>query len=388
MPFADFIALRGAAAILLLFLAAALLRDGWRVAAARYGAALALSGACSVVTATPEFCAPGSLWLIPFQIGAFGGEALLWLFAAALFDDEFEESWRYGAIWAAMVAMPFVARSLHSSAMAWIHAGFVFGFAGLAFWLALSGRSGDLVEGRRRFRIVFVAAIGSYIATVNLLDLGFDAAAPITIRLVQNAVLLAIALGAGWSVLIVNRDGPLLSLAPSARRRVAAAAPAASPALGDSEGVLLDALRDIMERQRAYREEGLTITALAARLGTQEYRLRRLINQKLDHRNFSEFLNRYRLSEITAALGDPAQAEVSILTIALDAGFGSIGPFNRAFKAHTGQTPTEYRRAQLADSGIGQHSSERGQRDSETSERARTTPSRVLPQRAESRPPI
>ena len=41
---------------------------------------------------------------------------------------------------------------------------------------------------------------------------------------------------------------------------------------------------------------------------------------------------------------DPAQAEVPILTIALDAGFQSLGPFNRAFKAVTGVTPTEYRR--------------------------------------------
>ena len=52
--------------------------------------------------------------------------------------------------------------------------------------------------------------------------------------------------------------------------------------------------------------------------------------------------------EAEAALGDPAQAAVPILTIALDAGFGSIGPFNRAFKAHTGVTPSEYRRARAA----------------------------------------
>ena len=49
----------------------------------------------------------------------------------------------------------------------------------------------------------------------------------------------------------------------------------------------------------------------------------------------------------TAALADPTQAEVPVLTIALDAGFGSIGPFNRAFKAYAGLTPTEYRRAHL-----------------------------------------
>jgi AraC-like DNA-binding protein len=72
-----------------------------------------------------------------------------------------------------------------------------------------------------------------------------------------------------------------------------------------------------------------------------------LINAQLGHRNFSAFVNGYRLAEAEAALADPGQAEIPILTIALDAGFGSIGPFNRAFKAHTGLTPTEYRRTRV-----------------------------------------
>jgi AraC-like DNA-binding protein len=38
---------------------------------------------------------------------------------------------------------------------------------------------------------------------------------------------------------------------------------------------------------------------------------------------------------------------VPVLTIAMDAGFQSIGPFNRAFRAQTAMTPTEYRRAAL-----------------------------------------
>jgi hypothetical protein len=36
---------------------------------------------------------------------------------------------------------------------------------------------------------------------------------------------------------------------------------------------------------------------LSAKLSVPEYRLRRLINQKLGHRNFSAFVNGYRLSE-------------------------------------------------------------------------------------------
>jgi AraC-like DNA-binding protein len=47
---------------------------------------------------------------------------------------------------------------------------------------------------------------------------------------------------------------------------------------------------------------------------------------------------------------DPTQKQVPVLTIAMDAGFQSIGPFNRAFKVATGQTPTEFRRDALAGS--------------------------------------
>ena len=52
----------------------------------------------------------------------------------------------------------------------------------------------------------------------------------------------------------------------------------------------------------------------------------------------------YRVADAKAALSDPSQCEVPVLTIAMDSGFQSLGPFNRAFKADTGLTPTEYRR--------------------------------------------
>jgi AraC-like DNA-binding protein len=103
-----------------------------------------------------------------------------------------------------------------------------------------------------------------------------------------------------------------------------------------------------MEEDKVYREEGFGVTGLAVRLGIPEYRLRRLINQRLGHRNFTAFVNIYRLAETMAALADSGQAEVPILTIALDAGFQSLGPFNRAFKAHVGMTPSEYRRASIS----------------------------------------
>ena len=113
---------------------------------------------------------------------------------------------------------------------------------------------------------------------------------------------------------------------------------------------LLRRLDRLMSLERIYRQEGLTIAMLAAKLDVPQHRLRQAINEGLGHRNFNAFLNRYRIDEAKAALADPSQRDVPVLTIAMDAGFQSIGPFNRAFKADTGLTPTEFRRDALAES--------------------------------------
>ncbi|MEL6572420.1 MAG: AraC family transcriptional regulator [Pseudomonadota bacterium] len=94
-----------------------------------------------------------------------------------------------------------------------------------------------------------------------------------------------------------------------------------------------------------WREEGLTIGALASKLAVPEHRLRRAINQGLGHRNFSSFINRARIDAACKVLSNPAQMNVTVLEIAYDVGFSSVGPFNRAFRAEVGQSPTEYRRA-------------------------------------------
>jgi len=113
------------------------------------------------------------------------------------------------------------------------------------------------------------------------------------------------------------------------------------------DDALVERLRAHMTANLSWRDETLTIAALAAQLGEQEYRLRRAINGALGHRNFAQFLNGYRLAEVKSALADPAQREVPIITIALDAGFGSLGPFNRAFREAERMKPSEFR-ARLA----------------------------------------
>ena len=164
--------------------------------------------------------------------------------------------------------------------------------------------------------------------------------------------MLTIAVLAGWGVFQPLPVGPPVAAtradAPGAAATVARIGP---PADGDRDAIapwLSRRLEHLMAVERVYRQEGLSIAVLAAKLDLPEYRLRQVINESLGYRNFNAFLNRYRLDDARAALADASQRDVPVLTIAIDAGFQSIGPFNRAFKADTGLTPTEFRRDALA----------------------------------------
>jgi len=127
--------------------------------------------------------------------------------------------------------------------------------------------------------------------------------------------------------------------------RLTPSAPAAVP-LETSPAVAR--LTQAMTEERLYRREGLTLAELAETLGVREPALRHQINQELGYRNFNDFLHHFRLNEATVRLVDE---DLPILTIALECGYGSIGPFNRTFKQRMGMTPSEYRGASRLSKG-------------------------------------
>ena len=200
-------------------------------------------------------------------------------------------------------------------------------------------------KSRLRLFIVAAAALyGGINAILQLLTSGSEASAVVD---TANAAMLAGVVAAiSWSLMRVGGHD-LFSPAPAAKIGDQPAGLTLAPKLDAASAAdqkLIGALSRLMAEDRVYRDERMTIGMLALRLGVPEYRLRRLINQRLGYRNFNAFLNDHRIHEVRAALADPTQAEVPVITIAMDAGFQSLGPFNRAFKAVTGVTPTEYRR--------------------------------------------
>jgi AraC-like DNA-binding protein len=347
-------ALRGGAVALLILLGVILLRDKRRAPTRLYGGFFALGVAAYAVSSSPGFNAGRLPWLIPIALVSMGNPAIFWLYATASFNDDFRPSWRHFLPWLASVALgawcAFGGQSLACLAFDLLALLFV----ALAIWHALAGRAVDLVEGRRRFRVALTVLTALYTAAIivsELISRGHDSGAAAIHSGAQtipastiNAIgLLAMVFVAAVARLSDRRGGESVAAAgETPQRRGGRDEP---PAADEQEMALLAALRRLMTEQKAYREEGLSVAPLAAKLDIPDYRLRRLINQRLGHRNFSTFVNGFRLAEAMEALADPGQDAVPILTIALDAGFQSIGPFNRAFRAGTGMTPSEFRRS-------------------------------------------
>ena len=361
-------ALRGMLLALLLLLAWVLARDRPRLPAARTALAMLLGLMVQVISSTPQFEAQvPRLWQAPLIAISVANAVLFWIFVQALFDDDFRLRPLHAAAWLAVAALAGFncAATTSGSAAPALTMGLQRGvpllFSVLATIAAAAHWRADLVEGRRRLRAFIVVTGVAYTLAMLVARLASpQGRLSGTTATVDTALLLLIvAVSAFWMLRLAGSEifpseravpYPAPHANPAGAERVGAEDGTALPAPDPADQALAEALQRLMNEERAYRTEDLSIAGLAARLGTPEYRLRRLINQRLGHRNFNAFVNGFRLAEARTALADPARRSLPVLSIALEAGFQSIGPFNRAFKAATGLTPTEYRREKLADS--------------------------------------
>ncbi len=316
--------------------------------ALRISATLLLMSTCAYLTLqTPLFHLLRPSIGVVITLGAQMVPLMLWLFAHRLFERRID--WRCGAGAAAVILICWAVTNIGYAQTALPLSGPLFCVILIeravhlillahTMQIALAERGDDLIEKRRRLRVGFVIVIACLAVMVILFELvfGFDNM-PQPAVLVQAIAILASTMALGAALLQSDTD---LLFDP------AAPPPRPEHDLSPSEHVLKQKL-DAAMAGGVYRESGMTIGVLAERLGTPEHRLRALINQRLGYRNFSAFLNHHRIAEAKLMLADPAHVDLPILTMAMDLGYGSLAPFNRAFREEAGQAPSDYRRARI-----------------------------------------
>lgn len=268
---------------------------------------------------------------------------LVWTLGIGIFDERFELSrlpaWARAAIglFALWHVYFFGVLEGQGPFHALSHLLYV-GLFGHLVVVAVMGLRDDLIEPRRKARLLLLAFASVQLLIIVLVELASPRLGDAQTFSVLNAAALFVLVSTVGAHLLGGSRADILADPPREPARLEHA-----PEIPPQDRELHDALAHFMA-SGGYRRTGLTIGLLASELAVPEHRLRRLINGRLGFRNFSAFLNAYRIREACEKLTDEHLARTPVLTIALELGYGSIGPFNRAFKAIVGQTPTEFRR--------------------------------------------
>jgi AraC-like DNA-binding protein len=284
------------------------------------------------------------------------GTAWLWLASRAVFNDSFAFTPLAMAVLVGGMAVglvgtaPRLAAALAGQPLATLapagpsawQAAVMAALTAAALWEVLRGWRDDLVEPRRLTRRYVALGIGVYAVVVLAIELALDgrSAGP-WLPTLHVAGIGVLALGLA---LVVGRRSldVIVGPAPAADPSEPTAIVASGEAPPATHSPRLQKLQAAMAEQRLYRREGLTLADLAEQLALPEAAVRSLINQELGFRNFNDFLHHHRLADAAPRI---AAEDLPFLTIALESGYGSIGPFNRAFKQRFGMTPTQYRAA-------------------------------------------
>lgn len=112
----------------------------------------------------------------------------------------------------------------------------------------------------------------------------------------------------------------------------------------DVKTEILEKLGRVMTTEKPYTNPSLSLADLAEKIAVTPHHLSQAINERLEQ-NFFEYISLYRVEEAKRILADTAQKNLRIEDIAERSGYYSKSAFNTAFKKHTNQTPSQFRRA-------------------------------------------
>lgn len=218
-----------------------------------------------------------------------------------------------------------------------------FSSAALLMCLVEAGRGFSLTRGpERHMRLAFMGTFGLCVTICTILPIR-DTVSPDLAALLESTC--AVTILAVTSIAVRYRM--LHPHKPPQTRMVRIAAPEST----DEDRQLGRRIEALLREEELYLRAELKVADMACRLMEPEYKVSRAVTAGLGAANFNRLVNRYRIERARRLLEGPLEQRLPIIEIALQSGFASLGPFNRAFKEATGQTPRAYRNAQSALAG-------------------------------------
>lgn len=232
-----------------------------------------------------------------------------------------------------------VARDVFRCVIAWyclslvrkyLHATHVSALAGSVFhsgaWLLVLGAG-----------FLLINAITALIALCLLIYVKFGVDLPFATLGLTNNYLVFVYFAA--IIVVYSRGGlPVHELRPISE------AVSSSSKMKPVNPMHVQALDEVMNKNRAYKDADLTLEALAEQVGVSPRTLSSIINM-YHGCHFFEYINRHRIVDAKKLLEDPVYSKLSVLEIMHEAGFSSKATFNGFFKKIEGVTPSEYRRS-------------------------------------------
>lgn len=196
-------------------------------------------------------------------------------------------------------------------------------------WEASRSWPEERTEQRLRIAFLSVFCTGVFLCAILIASLeGFPENAAVLIQSTCAVAILAI----GSAALIYRQANPLVATRPR-------------PKATSHDNALAERLVRLLDREKLYLNPDLTIAQLAGALNETPNRVSRAITASLKAANINQLVNARRIEHAKGLLNDADSDQMTILQVALESGFNSIGPFNRAFKSQTDTTPREYRRS-------------------------------------------
>ena len=207
---------------------------------------------------------------------------------------------------------------------------------GYIFWLAMIVYS--LCTQRQRFKLELVALAAMFIVAIMVLLLGM------VLPLVSDSFFYTTYASLIGLTFIVAVYTVIKFPNISADVNEAAQAAYSVSSLKNMDVNALELrLRKLMEVDKLYTLDILSLNSLSEQMGVNPHQLSELINTRF-HKSFSQLIREYRVIEAQRLLVEEPKS--SVLSIGLSTGFASQSNFYTAFREITGMAPGNYRKSQ------------------------------------------